>query len=119
MDDPPKNPSKNQRKLVASMMHDIIDKYMVVMVDKSSSKNKSRNNDVSTPTENARHTRANNVFTAFEKFKRKKCMPVLAKSEHGSLTLEYDGKSKELWVSPVVSKGKDLFSGKNLAGYIN
>jgi hypothetical protein len=46
-------------------------------------------------------------------------MPVLAKSEHGSLTREYYGKSKELWVAPMESKGKDLPSGKNLADYIN
>ncbi len=46
-------------------------------------------------------------------------MPILAKSEHGSLTREYYGKSKELWVAPVESKGNDLPSGKNLGDNIN
>ncbi len=46
-------------------------------------------------------------------------MPVLAKSEHGSLRGKYFGKTIELWVAPVESKGKDLPSGKNLADYIN
>jgi hypothetical protein len=107
------------RKLVVSMMHDIIDKCTVVMVEESSSEKDSSDDDVITPTENASYTRANTEFTAFEKLKRKKYMPVLAKSEHGSLNGEYGGKSKELWVAPVASKGKDLPSGKNLADYIN
>jgi hypothetical protein len=46
-------------------------------------------------------------------------MPILAKNEHGSLTGEYGGKFKELWVAPVASKGKNLPSGKNLADYID
>jgi hypothetical protein len=89
------------------------------MVKESSSENDSSDDNVITPTENASYTRANTEFTAFEKLKRKKYMPVLAKIEHGSLTGEYCGKSKELWVAPVASKGKDLPSGKNLADYIN
>jgi hypothetical protein len=72
------------RKLVVSMMHDIIDKCMVVMVEKSSSENNSSDDNIITPTENASYTRANTKFTAFEKLKRKKYMPILAKSEHGS-----------------------------------
>ncbi len=73
------------RKLVVSMMHDIIDKCTVVMVEESSSEMDSSDADVITPTENASYTMANTEFTAFEKLKRKKYMPVLAKSEHGSL----------------------------------
>ncbi len=84
------------RKLVVSMMHNIFDKCTVVMVKESSSENNSSDNNVITPTENASYTRANTEFTTFEKLKRKKYMPVLAKSEHGSLTGEYGGKSKEL-----------------------
>ncbi len=89
------------RKLVVSMMHNIIDKCTMVMVEESSSENDSSDDDVITPTENASYTRANTKFTAFENLKRMKYMPVLAKSEHGSLTGEYGGKSKELWVAPV------------------
>ena len=63
-----------------------------------SSKNDSSEDDVITPTENASYTLANTEFTAFEKLKRKKYMPVLAKSEHGSLRGKYFGKTKELWV---------------------
>jgi hypothetical protein len=107
------------RKLVVSMMHDIIDKCTVVMVEESSSEMDSSDDDVITPTENASYTMANTKFTAFEKLKRKKYMPVLAKSEHGSLRGKYFGKTRELWVAPVESKGKDLPSGKNLADYIN
>jgi hypothetical protein len=44
-------------------------------------------------------------------------MPILAKSAHGSLKGGYWGKSKELWVAPVESMGRDLPSWKNLADY--
>jgi hypothetical protein len=64
------------------MMHNIIDKCTVVMVEESSSEMDSSDDDVITPTENASYTMANTKFTAFEKLKRKKYMPVLAKSEH-------------------------------------
>ena len=65
-------------------------------MEESSSENDSSDDDVIIPTENASYTRANTEFTAIEKLKRKKYIPILAKSEHGSLTGEYGGKSKEL-----------------------
>jgi hypothetical protein len=68
------------------MMHNIIDKCTVVMVEESSSENSSSDKDVITPADNASYKRANTEFTAVEKLKRKKHMPVLAKSEHGILT---------------------------------
>jgi hypothetical protein len=51
--------------------------------------------------------------------RRKKYQPVLAKPEHGGLVREYNGKAKELWVGPMVEKGKNLPSKKNLADYID
>jgi hypothetical protein len=87
--------------------------------EESSSENDGSDDNVITPTENASYTRANTEFTAFEKLKKKKYTPVLAKSEHGSLTGKYGGKSKELWVAPVASKGKDLPFGKSFTDYIN
>jgi hypothetical protein len=52
-------------------------------------------------------------------FKKKKYQPVLTKPEHGGLVGEYNGKAKELWVGPVVEKGKNLPSKKNLVDYID
>jgi hypothetical protein len=63
------------RKLVVSMMHDIIDRCMLVMVEESKSENNSRDNNVITPTENASYKRAYTEFTAFEKLKRKNTCP--------------------------------------------
>jgi hypothetical protein len=51
------------------MMHDIIDKCTVVLVEESSSDMDSSDDDVITPTENASCTMANNEFTAFEKLR--------------------------------------------------
>ena len=103
--------------MVVNMMHNIIDKCTMVMVEESSSKRDSSDDNVITPTENASYTTANAELTKFEKLKRKKYMPILAKSAHGSLKGGYWGKSKELWVAPVESMGRDLPSWKNLADY--
>jgi hypothetical protein len=51
--------------------------------------------------------------------KKKKYLPELTKSDNGSLSGEYGGKSKAIWVGPVAKKEKDLFSRKNLADYID
>ncbi len=66
------------RKLVVSMMHDIIDKCTVIMVEESSSEMDSSDDNVITPTENASSTMANTKFTAFEKLKRKKILARLS-----------------------------------------
>ncbi|KAL7482488.1 hypothetical protein ACHAW6_008166 [Cyclotella cf. meneghiniana] len=107
------------RKLIVSMMHDNIDRCTVDMVDESSSEHDSSDDDIIDPTENASYTQANTKFTIFDKLKRNKCIPTLAKSDNGSLTGECGSKAKELWVAPVVSKGKDRFSGKSLANHID
>ena len=88
-------------------------------MEDSSSEEDSSDEDMIGATENANYTKANNKFTSFEKFKKKKYMPILAKSEHGILTGEYDGKVKMLWVAPVQSNGKDLPSGRNIADYVD
>jgi hypothetical protein len=105
------------RNTVISMMHDILDMKSDVVVVSSSDDS---SDDEQVPhRENANHSRANDEFIAFEKLKRKKYLPVLAKPEHGGLVGEYNGKVKELWVGKVVEKGKNLPSKKNLADYID
>jgi hypothetical protein len=86
----------------------------------SSSSDEDSSDDEQVPRcENANHTRANDEFLAFEKFKKKKYQPVLEKPKHGGLVGEYNGKAKELWIGAVVEKGKNLPSKKNLADYID
>ena len=50
-------------------------------------------------------------------------MPELTKSDSGSLSgggeFAVENQRKAIWVAPVAKKGKDLFSGKNLADYID
>jgi hypothetical protein len=72
--------------------------------------------EVLEPTGNANYNRAVDEFSAFERFKKKKYLPVLKKTQQGSLSNNSGDEStmKELFVGPVVSKGKDLPSGKIL-----
>jgi hypothetical protein len=108
---------RRARNTVISMMHDILDMKSDVVVVSSSDDS---SDDEQVPhRENANHSRANDEFIAFEKLKRKKYLPVLAKPEHGGLVGEYNGKVKELWVGKVVEKEKNLPSKKNLADYID
>ncbi|KAL7502257.1 hypothetical protein ACHAXN_000889, partial [Cyclotella atomus] len=108
------------RNLVIRMLHDIIDKGSVVAVDDSSSELDSSDDEILPPTEDANYTKASNEFSLFEKkVKKKKYLPELIKSASGSLSGEFRGKPKAIWVAPVAKKGKDLFSKKNLADYID
>jgi hypothetical protein len=49
----------SRNKMVVRMMHNIVYKCTVVMVEESSSENDSSDNDAITPTENTSYTRAN------------------------------------------------------------
>ncbi|KAL7516807.1 hypothetical protein ACHAWX_001784 [Stephanocyclus meneghinianus] len=55
----------------------------------------------------------------FEKFKRKKYQPTIAKTDSGGLSKEYAGSIKEIFVGQVEARGKDLPSGKKRADYID
>ena len=70
-------------------------------------------------TESANYNRASEEFTAFEKYKQKKFLPILEKTDHGVLSSSVSGKKREIWVGPVSEWGKKLPSGKNLADYID
>jgi hypothetical protein len=76
------------------MMHDILDIKSDVIVIAISSSDEDSSEDEQVPCdENTNHTRVNDKFLAFEKFKKKKYQPVLAKPEHGGLVGEYNGKA--------------------------
>jgi hypothetical protein len=68
---------------------------------------------------NANYNCASDEFIAFEKLKRKRFLPVLKKTDQNSLKGVYNNKQVEICVGPVVERGKDLPSGKNLADYID
>jgi hypothetical protein len=70
-------------------------------------------------TESAIYNRASEEFTAFEKYKQKKFLPILEKTDHGVLSSSVSGKKREIWVGPVSEWGKKLPLGKNLADYID
>jgi hypothetical protein len=70
-------------------------------------------------TESANYNRASEEFTAFEKYKQKKFLPILKKTDHGVFSSSVSGKKREIWVGPVSEWGKKLPSGKNLADYID
>jgi hypothetical protein len=102
-------------------MHDILDWNTVIVVESCSSGDDDSDDEVLEPTGNANYNRAVDEFSAFERFKKKKYLPVLKKTQQGSLSNNSGDEStkKELFVGPVVSKGKDLPSGKNLADYVD
>jgi hypothetical protein len=55
------------RRLIICMMHDIVDKGSVVVVEDSSNEQDSTDNEVLAPTEDANYTKASNEFSLFEK----------------------------------------------------
>jgi hypothetical protein len=112
---------KHARKSIISLMHDILDRNTVIIVESCSSGDDDSDDEVLEPTGNANYNRAVDEFSAFERFKKKKYLPVLKKTQQGSLSNNSGDEStmKELFVGPVVSKGKDLPSGKNLADYVD
>jgi len=59
-------------------------------------------------------------FKLFENYKRKKHRPILDHSKSSFLSGEdSQGKAYEIAVGPILSRGKDLPSSKNIADYID
>ena len=57
---------------------------------------------------------------AFERYKKKKYLPIVDAAKAAKLQgIGANGKEYEIAVGPVLSRGKNLPSGKNLADYMN
>jgi hypothetical protein len=60
-------------------MHDILDRNTVIVVESCSSEDDDSDDEVLEPTGNANYNRAFDEFSAFERFKKKKYLPVYSK----------------------------------------
>jgi hypothetical protein len=105
------------RKAVISLLHDILDKDSVIVLD--SSEDDDSDDGVIESTGNSNYNRAVEEFTAFERFKKKRYLPIMKLTGQGCLKGSFNGKDQELFVGPVVSKGKDLPTNTNIADYID
>ena len=69
---------------------------------------------------NSNYNKAEEELLLFESLKRKKYRPMFDRSKSSILVgVDDDEKTHEIIVGPVLSRGKDLPSGKNFADYID
>ena len=69
---------------------------------------------------NSNYNKAEEELLLFESLKRKKYRPMFDRSKSSILVgVDDDKKTHEIIVGPVLSRGKDLPSGKNFADYID
>lgn len=109
-------------------MQDILDRKYggVVAVDDSSSDggsdDDSSNEEDLTPMKvNSNYSKAEEELMLFESWKAKRYRPVFDTQRSVELVGEEsaDGKARKILVGPVLTKGKNLPSGKNLADYVD
>ncbi len=95
-------------------------KFPVNMVDCESSEDSDDSEEEYVPAlDNSNNKRAEQELNLFESFKRKKFRPKLDLSKSKIISSVDDkGKAWDIAVGPVLEKGKDLPSGKNLAKYV-
>ena len=87
--------------------------------DGSDSEDSNDESDLCTPS-NSNYQKSAAEVELLESFKKRKYRPVLDRETSSVLCGEDEhGKEYELMVGPVLSRGKNLPSGKNLADYIN
>ena len=69
---------------------------------------------------NSNYNKAEEELLLFESFRRKKYRPMFDRSKSSILVgVDDDEKTHEIIVGPVLSRGKDLPSGKNFGDYID
>jgi hypothetical protein len=104
-------------------MQDIFNRKSPVITspagDSSESKGSKEDNNLIF-TDNMNYNKAAAEFKLFENYKRKKYMPILDHSKLSILSGEdSQDKACEFVVGPVLSRGKDLPSGKKIADYVD
>jgi hypothetical protein len=104
-------------------MQDILDKKSPVITspdgDSRESKD-SKEEDGFIFADNMNYNMAVAEFKLFENYKQKKYRPILDHSKSNILSEEdSQGKACEIVVESVLSRGKDLPSGKNISDYID
>ena len=106
-------------------MQDILDKKYPPIDDDSDDDNSEDSSDEEmeepVPTRvNSNYNKAEEELLLFESWKRKKYRPSFDRSKSSILAgVDDDGRKHEVIVGPILSRGKDLPSGKNLVDYID
>ena len=104
-------------------MQNILDRKFPPMdedIDEEEDSEDSEEDDCVPAQVNSNYGKAQNEFQLFELWKRKKYRPKVDKSKSRVLKgVDSKGKSHEILVGPVLSKGYDLPSGKNLGEYVD
>ena len=99
-------------------MQDILDSKSPQIHESSEESERDSDDEMLPNRDNVNFNKAEAELGEFEKFKKKKYQPTIAKAESGGLSGEYEGSIKEIVVGQVTARGKDFPSGKNLADYI-
>ena len=99
----------------------MIDRKCPISYINSDSSSGSDNSEAEcTPTiDNTSNRQADKELAILESYKRKKYRPILDRSKSRILSgVDHEGKLREILVGPVLQRGKNLPSGKNLAQYV-
>ncbi|KAL7488619.1 hypothetical protein ACHAW6_014203 [Cyclotella cf. meneghiniana] len=98
---------------------DILDSKSLPVHESSEESERENDDELMPNRDNVNFKKAEDKLSEFEKFKKKKYQPTIAKMESGGISGEYEGSIKAAFVDQVTGRGKDLPSGKNLADYID
>ena len=102
-------------------MRDIFDrKHPPLDHDTGSDDDEDSKEEVACPSGNSNYTKAEEEVSIFEGWKKKQYRPAFDRSRSRIVDgVDDDGKKHNILVGPVMSWGKDLSTGANLANYVD